>query len=104
MIGLSTMKNEFTCDGMTRGTTAGTTVWIRQTGTNECMTMHCSACFVTHIVDEASSSLALAILAGANSPGRVHRPCRPCIFNYYDAGSRQLMPAQDNFCWPESIQ
>jgi len=31
------MKNEFTCDGMTRGTTAGTTVWIRQTGTNECM-------------------------------------------------------------------
>ena len=34
------MKNEFTCDGMTRGTTAGTTVWIRQTGTNECMNMH----------------------------------------------------------------
>ena len=59
MIGLSTMKNEFTCDGMTRGTSAGTTVWIRQTGTNECMKMHCSACFVTHIVDEALLPLLL---------------------------------------------
>ena len=75
MIGLSTMKNEFTCDGMTRGTTAGTTVWIRQTGTNECMTMHCSTCFVTHIVDVALLPLLLeynCIWREPKSPARSH--------------------------------
>ena len=32
MIDLSTMKNVFTCDGMTRGTAAGTTVWSAKLG------------------------------------------------------------------------
>jgi hypothetical protein len=32
MIDLSTMKNDFTCDGMTRGTSAGTTVWSAKPG------------------------------------------------------------------------
>jgi hypothetical protein len=32
MIDLSTMNHVFTCDGMTRGTAAGTTVWSAKLG------------------------------------------------------------------------
>ena len=47
------MNNEFTCDGMTRGDIRRYHSLVGQTGTNECMKMHCSVCFVTNIVDEA---------------------------------------------------
>ena len=81
MIELSTMKNEFTCDGMIRETAAGTTVWSAKPGR-----MNVCKCIGNHRDENAL----LCLFCLSHWSAQLFAPA----IRAKNAGLSRLMPAQ----------